>query len=195
MDIPSESSHCVEHRVEQSHCVAKGFNALTSFSKKFWRTDKTMRKSIDWKLGVFGIIALILALGLAVGDAVAVPSGTITSGGRVVAGSDSNAIQIRITGVVAGGFEITPPPDWPAMQNTTATDPGYTTVTGGTVTQDGIRDIDGTHSQGATIVPATDTTTVTLLYSNVTAPTEVGRPVFTITEGTDTSSYPSCCDS
>ena len=185
MDIPSEFSHCSE----QSRCVAKGFNALTSFSKankNLWRTDKTMRKSIDWKLGIFGVIALILTLGLVAGDALAVPSGTIISGGRVVAGSDSNAIQIRITGVVAGGFEITPPDDWPAMQDTTATDPGYTTVTGGTVTQDGIRDIDGTHSRSATIVPATDTTTVTLLYSNVTAPTKVGRPEFTITEGTDT---------
>ena len=120
MDIPSESSHCVEHRVEQSHCVAKGFNALTSFSKKFWRTDKTMRKSIDWKLGVFGIIALILALGLVAGDAVAAATGRITSGGRVIAGSTGNAIRIEITGATAQTpFSVTVPTGFPEMTGVT----------------------------------------------------------------------------
>ena len=46
--------------------------------------------------------------------------------------------------------------------------------------------MDGTASQPATIRVAADVTELTLLYSNVTAPTKVGRPVFTITEGTDT---------
>ncbi len=175
MDIPSEFSHCSE----QSRCVAKGFNALTSFSKankNLWRTDKTMRKSIDWKLGVFGIIALILTLGLAVGDAVAVPSGTITSGARIIAGSDENAIQIRITGATEGGsFTIEPPEGFPPITD------DNTDVTGGSVSADGAA------SQPATISVAADVTELTLLYYNVTAPTEVGRPEFTITEGTDTS--------
>ena len=124
MDIPSEFSHCSE----QSSCVAKGFNALTSFSKankNLWRTDKTMRKSIDWKLGVFGIIALILALGLVAGDAVAAATGRITSGGRVIAGSTGNAIRIEITGATAQTpFSVTVPTGFPQMTG------GNTDVTG-----------------------------------------------------------------
>ena len=171
MDIPSEFSHCSE----QSRCVAKGFNALTSFSKankNLWRTDKTMRKSIDWKLGVFGIIALILALGLVPGDAFAAATGRVTSGGRVIAGSTRNAIQIGITGatVDVANFSITAPEGWP-LQSNIAGDPGYIEVTvGGSVIN--------VVGQAVTIDPTA--AELTISYTNVTVPAKVGTLVFAI---------------
>lgn len=171
MNIPSEFSHC-----EKSRCLAKGVNAtpLSIANKKFWRTDKTMRKSIDWKLGVFGIIALILALGLVASDVMAT-TGRITSGGRVIAGSMENAIQIQITGTEANIVFSVKPPDGFSEMTAANTD-----VTGGAVTY--------STTDGATITPTG--TTVTISYRNVTAPNKVGRPVFTITEGATTSTFP-----
>ena len=139
-----------------------------------------MRKSVDWKLGVFGIIALILALGLVVSDAMAT-TGRITSGGRVIAGSTANAIRIEITGAEAGtAFSVKPPDGFSEMTDTTGS-MGFTSVSGGTATAHSATD-------GVTINPSA--TTVIISYTNVTAPGNVGRPVFTITEGTATSTFP-----
>ena len=142
-----------------------------------------MRKSIDWKLGVFGIIALILALGLAVGDAVAVPSGTITSGARIIAGSDENAIQIRITGATEGGsFTIEPPKGFPPITD------DNTDVTGGSVSADGAA------SQPATI-SVDDVTELTLLYFDGDG-TNRGWKAGIYNHRRDRNQpYPSCCDS
>ena len=177
MDIPSESSHCAEHRVEQSHCVAKGFNALTSFSKNFWRTDKTMRKSIDWKLGIFGVIALILTLGLSAVDAVAVLNGTVTSGSPAKAGDTDHAITIRVNVTAGRTFTLAAPDGWPQMraQNAATLAQSYVDVdvTGVTYASPGSNEIR---------IPTTGTGTVavTISYLRVKVPNAVGRDFFTI---------------
>ena len=77
MDISTQPCHRVKNASHDS-------TSLTQ--KTIQEKKKKMRKSIDWKVGIFGLIALILTLGLFSGSAQAAITGRVTSG-TVIAGS------------------------------------------------------------------------------------------------------------
>ena len=149
-----------------------------------------MRKSIDWKVGVFGLIALTLILGLFSGSAQAI-TGRVTSG-TVIAGSMGNTITLEITLLDSELNEfvtVTPPSDWSSMEDTDGM-AGYTTVTGGTFTT-------GTPPRGITITPDTDARIIRVFYgrgggiSGVEVGTKIGLTEFGFVSnaGTDATDF------
>ena len=128
MDISTQPCYRIKSIKNASH-------DLTPLTQKtIQEKKKKMRKSIDWKVGIFGLIALILTLGLFSGSAQAAIVGKVTSG-TVIAGSMGNTITITIT--LSGdelneNVTVVPPSGWSSMSDT-AGEAGYTTATGGSV--------------------------------------------------------------
>ena len=156
MDISTQPCHRVKNASHDSTPLTQKTIQVTQ--KTIQEKKKKMRKSIDWKVGIFGLIALILTLGLFSGSAQAI-TGSVTSG-TVIAGSSGNTVTLGIT--LSGNeldreVTITPPSGWSPMNDDMETE-GYTTVAGGTIS------VVGTPETGITIQPNTGEGTISVVY-------------------------------
>ena len=181
MDISTQPCHRVKNASHDS----------TPLTQKTIQEKKTkMRKSIDWKVGIFGLIALTLTLGLFSGSALAI-TGRVTSG-TVIAGSSGNTITLRITLLgdeLNRDVTVTPPDGWSDMATSGV---GLTTVTGGTFT---IVSRTEPESDGINITPNQDATTITVVYGSgggttngVTVGNKIGLTEFTFESDAGTPS-------
>ena len=107
------------HRVKQTSYT----NALKTKRRK----TSIMSKSSNWKLGIFGVIALMLILGGFADSALAITAST--PAGRIPAGSTNNTILLSLSGIdtTKGPITIAPPTNWSVMQTTTNNTAGFTT--------------------------------------------------------------------
>ena len=113
-------------------------NPLTQKQLKGDKETMSSQSIKNWKLGIFGVVALMLIAGLFGGTAIALDgSGTvdIISGFEVVAGSEGNTVRANFTAAEDmdnGEVFFGPPSDlWTPMQLGNAGSPGFTTVVNG----------------------------------------------------------------
>ena len=120
-----------------------------------------------WKLGVLGLVALMMMLGGLADSALANGLEASSPTGSLTAGSSGNTITFNLSGIdtALGPITVTPPSGWTAMQTGDAAVGGYTT---------------GVTAAGSPAAPALgltiedSATSITIIYGDINPSTGEG---------------------